>query len=428
MPRLSQKSELLEGIQTAIESTAYAYLLASSSEEDEAEEDAGDLLIMHEAVDSERYLSRGESAGRHGADSLEGYIHRYPESAFLSLFRMHRRAFWQLVDVLSKAGGPDYWCQSVEVRGRPARPIYQQIAVGLYVLGGGMTVSKSRMLLNIGHGTTWIYAWRTIDLLARLVNEYIQWPVPAQRGNTRHAIFEHCIGFLDGTIIILRYKPMVDPEAYFSRKKNYGFNLQAVCDWNGRFIWASMGYTASAHDSTAFKSTAFYRGAAAGGTAAGGAAAGGAAARAFDPREYLLADKAYALERHIITPYKEPASRLPQNAAFNKQLSIPRVKIEHAFGMLKARWPTIYDLPIRIGMDQERGHRRVMNWTMACLVLHNFLNKVHDQWEEIRPNIQEDIEAPNQEEVVESNAELQQAGKRRRNELRERIRLLQVQE
>ena len=71
---------------------------------------------------------------------------------------------------------------------------------------------------------------------------------------------------------------MNDPEDYFSCKKNYGFNLQAICDLNGKFIWVYMGHTASAHDSTAFKSTDLYCN----------------LNSYFDPEEYILADKAYA--------------------------------------------------------------------------------------------------------------------------------------
>ena len=110
------------------------------------------LRTIKKIVDSHRYLSsRGKSAGRHGNhDSLERYIREYPESSFRSLFRMQRASFWQLVEVLTHAGGPEYWCQNDVGRGCP-RPIYQQIAAGLYVLGGGGTVLKSRILLNIGH-------------------------------------------------------------------------------------------------------------------------------------------------------------------------------------------------------------------------------------------------------------------------------------
>ena len=138
----------------------------------------------------------------------------------------------------------------------------------------------------------------------------------------------------------------------------------------------------------------------------------------------MLADKAYALERHIITPYKEPASRQADNAAFNKQHAIPRVKIEHAFGVLKARWPTLRHVPVRIGQDQERGHRRVINWTMACIVLHNILHNIreNEDWLEIQNEREvEEIEVEEEGPRVARNeryAEIQQAGMCRREELR----------
>ncbi|KAF8456859.1 hypothetical protein BDZ91DRAFT_666739, partial [Kalaharituber pfeilii] len=73
--------------------------------------------------------------------------------------------------------------------------------------------------------------------LAQLMPEYIQWSTEAERNQKHHDIFSLCIGFLDGSNIILRDKPKNDPEAYFLQKKNYRFNLQAICNWEGRFIW-----------------------------------------------------------------------------------------------------------------------------------------------------------------------------------------------
>lgn len=104
---------MLQNTETAIESAECTYLLASSlEEEDEAEEDIEELLITQEVVDSYRYLPTQESGGRYSDNSLEGYIHDYPEAIFLALFRMRRPTFWQLVDVLTKAGGAEYWCQN----------------------------------------------------------------------------------------------------------------------------------------------------------------------------------------------------------------------------------------------------------------------------------------------------------------------------
>jgi len=102
---------------------------------------------------------------------------------------------------------------------------------------GGSTGERTRLALNIGKGVVLAYTWRTVNLLARLVPTYIRWPHSAEHPvQSGHRVFSRCIGFQDGTNIVLRNKPIIDPEAYFSRKKNYGFNLQAICDWEGRFI------------------------------------------------------------------------------------------------------------------------------------------------------------------------------------------------
>ena len=286
MPRTSERRQVLEDLESAIEDATCDYVLSPLADGDRnraMEKHIRDLLTIHDVIASQRYLFSRTGAGRRSEASLEAYIRDSPEATFLSLFRIHRASFWRLVEMLTQAGGGDYWSRGSDTRGRPARPIYQQIAVGLYVLGGGGgTAEKTHIALDIGHGTVWRYAWHTIKLLARLVPEYIRWPqYPIESG---HNVFKHCIGFLDGLNIVLRDRPIVDSEAYFSRNKNYGFNLQAICDWEGRFIWVFMGHTASMHDSTAFKSTSLYHN----------------SSNHFNPEEYVLADKAYPLEQHVI--------------------------------------------------------------------------------------------------------------------------------
>lgn len=138
---------------------------------------------------------------------------------------------------------------------------------------------------------------------------------------------------------------MLNHESYFSRKKIYGFNLQAICDDRGQFIYASLGYTASTHDSTAFKGSTLYP----------------ARSNFINSQEYLLADKAYQLNRHIITPYKLPAARAPHYRLFNKAHSNRRIKIEHSFSVLKARWASLKGLPIRIRQSPRRDHGRVFD-------------------------------------------------------------------
>lgn len=62
-------------------------------------------------ISSQCYLSRGPhgSADRHGDNPLNTYIYEYPESAFLTLFRMHCASFWQLVELLTATARQELW-------------------------------------------------------------------------------------------------------------------------------------------------------------------------------------------------------------------------------------------------------------------------------------------------------------------------------
>ena len=138
---------------------------------------------------------------------------------------------------------------------------------------------------------------------------------------------------------------------------------------NRRCISVSVGHISGTHDSTAFKDSQLYRN----------------RSKHLTLQEYLLADIVYALERHVVVPYKAPCARERPKAAFNYMLLVPRVKIEHAFSLLKAGFPSLKSLPVRVRADQRNGHQPVIDWVTACLVLHNMLNsmKGDEQWLEI---------------------------------------------
>jgi hypothetical protein len=114
---------------------------------------------------------------------------------------------------------------------------------------------------------------------------------------------------------------MKDPEAYFSRKKIYGFNLQATCDQQGRFIMLMQDIPPVLMIPPPLKALHFYE----------------RRKELISSNEYILAGKAYQLDKHIIIPCKLPIASRPAYKAFNKVHSKERIRIEHAFGVLKAR-------------------------------------------------------------------------------------------
>ena len=87
----------------------------------------------------------------------------------------------------------------------------------------------------------------------------------------------------------------------------------------------------------------------------------------------------------------------------------------------RARWRTIYDVPVRIDMDKDKGHRRFINLTMACIVLQNMLHCMRDD-EAWLGDIDAHEEADNLEITEQANrTDAKRAGIRRREELRDLI-------
>lgn len=62
--------------------------------------------------------------------------------------------------------------------------------------------------------------------------------------------------------------------------------------------------------------------------------------------------------------------------------------IEHAFGVLKGRWGTLRQLPIRIGDDVRRDSQRAVDWILACVTLHNMLHEYLDNSEWLADTIE----------------------------------------
>ncbi|KAF8415423.1 hypothetical protein EV426DRAFT_579075 [Tirmania nivea] len=161
MPRTLERAQVLHDIDAVLVAAASSYLLASDEVEDqmegdkmEEESDVEDILEVQDIIAAYRYISRDASTRRYEINVLDAYIHEYPETAFLALFRIHRTSFWQLVAILTQAGTAGYWDHRATEYGRSVRPIYQQIAVAVYMLGGGGGIGeRTGIAFNIGYSS-----------------------------------------------------------------------------------------------------------------------------------------------------------------------------------------------------------------------------------------------------------------------------------
>ncbi|OAD75786.1 hypothetical protein PHYBLDRAFT_94076, partial [Phycomyces blakesleeanus NRRL 1555(-)] len=95
--------------------------------------------------------------------------------------------------------------------------------------------------------------------------------------------------------------------------------------------------------------------------------------RFFSDDEYVLADAGYKATNYIVPIKKKPRNSELSLAdqEFNTKISSMRVKIEHAFGILKERFYSLKSIPVRIKRKEDVV--KVNAWIRVCVALNNFL-------------------------------------------------------
>jgi hypothetical protein len=91
--------------------------------------------------------------------------------------------------------------------------------------------------LSIGRGTVLLYCSRVCKAIRCLKPKYLSWFTEDQKENTISAIekmsgFEMCLGCGDGTLIPFTHKPLVQGEAYMSRKGTFGVHVTLLSSLN----------------------------------------------------------------------------------------------------------------------------------------------------------------------------------------------------
>jgi hypothetical protein len=214
-----------------------------------------------------------------------------------------------------------------------------------------------------------------------LEKQVVCWPDEEEREQIKHQIeaesgFPSCLGFIDGTLIVLENKPLLDGEDYFSRKGRYGIAGLIICDHNKRIRYVYSGWAGCAHDARVFENSRLAL----------------HPEQFFTGNEYLLADSGYSPSQHIIPVFKKPphSSLTAEETQFNFKLSSIRVQVEHCIGILKGHFQSLKGL--RIMIRQEKDIKQSVYWIRACCVLHNLLlqDKIDNEWLEVERD-EEDI-------------------------------------
>lgn len=342
------------------------------SDSDGIDEAMKENIELTVAIQSRRYFERPIEYRNKGVDANDAFQEWINDRRIVVYTHMSRRSLDYVYQMIRES--PVFVNPSVLSPSRQ-RSIYFQLFVCLSSLtgdGDGACIDRLNELFNIGHGTISIYNERCIAAINEHVDAFVCWPNAARRaelatyGDVKYG-FPGFIASCDGTMIGLRRAPAFNmfPETYcHPRHKGYGFNVLFWVDHHGTIIRFTCNWPASAADQTIFNASLF----------------------ATNPwlflkqhEEYIFVDLGFKKETFAVPPYKGQEGKLKHNAQFNVAQRKGRVKVEHANGVIKARFGSLRHLPIEI--REASDHDRCAAWITTCVILHNLLISIRDEWE-----------------------------------------------
>ncbi|XP_028317285.1 putative nuclease HARBI1 [Gouania willdenowi] len=209
----------------------------------------------------------------------------------------------------------------------------------LYNVGDSERISKSTVSRSV----------RSVCLaLKKLSRMFIVFPghkPVSQIKEEFHKIagFPSVIGCIDGTHVHIK-SPAVSEGDYINRKSTHSINVQIACDASQIITNVDTKWPGSIHESKIFPesslNTRFERG-------------------EFDG--FLLGDRAYQCNQHLLTPYADPKPGPQQH--FNEAHSRTIACVQNTIELLKTRFQCLHHLRV----TPERARDIIV----ACVVLHN---------------------------------------------------------
>ena len=255
---------------------------------------------------------------------------------------------------------------------RVQAPSEFQLLVLLKYLGSqGIAASNTSLAshFQISIGTAEKYRKRAARAVLSLEANSYHWPDDSERRTMSIAIqkkwfFPNCVGFMDGTLLPLEFKPKLHGETYYSRKGFFSINMLIICNHNAHILYYMVGWPGSVHDHRVWRNSKMFRN----------------VGDYFNDNEYLLADSAFSPSAQVVPAFKKSVGGQmdPNCSKFNDLLATARVKSEHCIGLLKGRFPWLKN--IRIKIRSERSLRRIISFVRIAVILHNALvNAPYDE-------------------------------------------------
>jgi hypothetical protein len=417
MPRKSDRRKALIWMEKQVIKQRKAAVLRELLDEEDSIQDDQDLhtQLMLEKMRSKRYIFRTPKYRKNRTkfdleDCLSYDSHNYNEEEFLYSFRLSRESFFLLLEEMSSKKA---FKQS---KFKKQRPVAFQLLVFLFRVGkegtGGGALSVASHF-GIGKGSVKNYVRRCVKALHEIKDSVVYWPSQEERDLMKARLaafgFRHCVGIIDGTLIVLDFKPEKYHECYYSRKCCYALNVMIVCDDRKRVIYYNAGWPGSTHDNRVFRNTRLFK----------------KREEYFSLYEYLLGDSAYSCSSIMVQSFKKAAGQavLPRNKEnFNNLLAQVRISSEHCIGILKGRFQCLKRNNIKF-KDTSKEVKELVDLIGACIVMHNLLINYEDDQipEEWYARMEDEIDWSMFDEETQHIANVEEEGANRRETVFESI-------
>jgi DDE superfamily endonuclease len=314
------------------------------------------------------------------------------DNEFLRKFRMSVEAFKYILDRVKDH--VVFSNQSFKSQAPPAH----QLAVLLHYLGQSSSGGNNAQLRNIfstGYGTNECYKKRACIAIRSLRDTVIKWPDAEERNVIARRILDaydwvNCIGIMDGTLFPLSRAPeSKDAPDYHGRKFAYSISTLIVNDDRRKIRYYLSGFPGSVHDNRVFNTSLLAQN----------------PTNYFGKNYFLVADSAYKCSSIVVSSFKKPQGTelSPEHEHFNGYLAKLRITSEHTIGILKARFPFLRSIPMKI-TDERKSLKSVLRMIDCCIILHNLLidfNKdeddIPDDWIE---DDSSDVDRDDQDDIA----------------------------
>lgn len=153
---------------------------------------------------------------------------------------------------------------------------------------------------------------------------------------------------MDGSYISIRTPKHKIRSTYANRHDSVSITLQGICDPQLRFLDVFTGVPSKIHDSRILKLSFI----------------GKKLPCLCAPKYHILGDSAYPLREYLLTPFRDYGSLSECEKNYNKKFCRARVKIENAFGALKALFRQLLRLDFH-------SVEIMAQFVIAACVLHN---------------------------------------------------------